>query len=297
MKKSTKKHIVALIAAIAVIAASAGIGKVLGLMDSVTEIFKGINISAKTVISLVVMIAFVIGVEKLIILVLALFRNVSKRLATLITIIQSSVTYIGGLVIICWGLSMLGVSVSTIVASVGIMALVIGFGAESLIEDTITGLFMLFENQYNVGDIMEIGGFRGTVTSIGIRITCITDPGGNIKIINNSKMQNILNRSDKTSRSVCEFSIPYGTDIEEMEKMIPEINKTIYDAHTDVMKAEPEYLGISELGESAIVLKFVVDVDEKNIFSVQRIMNRDYLVEFSKRNIEVPFPQLDVHQR
>ena len=67
-------------------------------------------------------------------------------------------------------------------ASVGVVALVVGFGAESLIEDMITGLFMLFENQYNVGDIVEVDGFRGTVTSIGIRTTCITDPGDNVKI-------------------------------------------------------------------------------------------------------------------
>ena len=76
-------------------------------------------------------------------------------------------------------------NVSTILASVGLLALIVGFGAESLITDVITGVFMLFENQYNVGDIIEVSGFRGTVSSIGIRTISITDSSGNIKIINN----------------------------------------------------------------------------------------------------------------
>ena len=73
---------------------------------------------------------------------------------------------------------------------------------------------MLLENQYNVGDIVEVNGFRGTVTSIGIRTTCITDTGDNVKIINNSEMKNILNRSDNYSKAVCDISIPYETDLE-----------------------------------------------------------------------------------
>lgn len=76
-----------------------------------------------------------------------------------------------------------------VVASVGVLALIVGFSAESLIADMVTGLFMLFENQYNVGDIVEVGGFRGTVTCIGLRTTCITDSSDNIKIVNNSDMQ------------------------------------------------------------------------------------------------------------
>ena len=98
--------------------------------------------------------------------------------------------YIAGIVILCWGLSIIGVNVSTIVASVGIIALIVGFSAESLIADVVTGAFMIFENQYNVGDIVEVDGFRGKVTNIGIRTTSITDTGDNVKVINNSAMRN-----------------------------------------------------------------------------------------------------------
>ena len=84
---------------------------------------------------------------------------------------------------------------------------------------------------------------------------------------------------------------------EAFEKLLPEMLAGIYDAHSDTMKSVPVYLGISELGESGIRLKFCVDVEEKNIYSVQRILNRELLVAFRKAGVEVPYPQLDVHQR
>ncbi len=148
------------------------------------------------------------------------------------------------IVILCWGLTILGVNITTIVASVGILALIVGFSAEGLIADLVTGTFMLLENQYNVGDIVEVNGFRGIVTAIGIRTTCITDTGDNVKIINNSEMKNILNRSDNLSRAVSDISIPYETDVEKLESELPKLLEEIYKAHTDIMQKTPQYLGL-----------------------------------------------------
>ena len=154
---------------------------------------------------------------------------------------------------------------------------------------------MLFENQYNVGDIVELDGFRGTVTSIGIRTTCITDMGGNVKIVNNSAMTNILNRSNMPSRSVSDIAIPYGTDLLKLEAGIPKLMEEIYAAHPDVMTAVPVYLGVQELADSAVVLRFIVNVDERNIYSGARVLNHDLLLGFRKLGVECPFPQMDVH--
>lgn len=186
---------------------------------------------------------------------------------------------------------------STIAASVGILTLIVGFGAESLIEDVIIGFFMLFENQYNVGDIVEISGFRGTVSDIGIRTTSITDNGGNVKIINNSNMKDILNRSDHVSRSVADIQIPYETDLEALEAKLPGMMDAIYALHTDQMQSAPRYLGVQKLGESGITLRFVADVDESNIYTVQRILNHDLLIFFRKEKVECPYPQVDIHQK
>lgn len=246
---------------------------------------------------LIIMIAGVLAVETIVTLLLGLINPSSHRARSVLSIVSSLMKYVAGIVILCWGLTIIGVNVSTIVASVGIITLVVGFSAESLISDVVTGAFMLFENQYNVGDIVEIDGFRGTVSAIGIRTTSITDVGGNVKIVNNSDMRNILNRSDKTSKSVCDFSIPYESDIVAIEEKIPNLLKSIFEAHPDMMKSEPKYLGVQALAESSVVLRFTVEVDEKDIYSGARVLNHDLFVGFRSIGVEVPFPQVDIHNK
>lgn len=298
-KKGKGKQLIGLLLCLIIGGAALGIGVKGGVFNSVEGAFSAFrNIDVKSVLlRLAVMICLVLAVQKILVLLLGLFRQTSHRSATVITISQSLLRYASAILILCLGLKIIGVNVTTILASVGVVALIVGFGAESLIEDVITGLFMLFENQYNVGDIVEVGGFRGTVSDIGIRTTSITDPGGNVKIINNSNMKDILNRSDNASRSLADIQVPYETDIEAFEQKIPEICSRIYEAHRDVMLAEPVYLGVQELGSSGITLRFVVEVEESKIYSVQRILNRELLVTFREAGVEVPYPQLDLHQK
>ena len=186
---------------------------------------------------------------------------------------------------------------NAIVASVGIVALIVGFGAESLVADVVTGIFLIFENQYNVGDIVEVNGFRGTVKEIGIRTTSIVDPGDNIKIINNSEMKNILNRSDNVSRAVSDIAIPYETDLEALEEKLPGLLESIYQKRSDVMLAVPRYLGVQQLAESSVILRFVVEVAEKDIYTGARLLNRDLWLGFRQLGVECPFPQVDVHSK
>lgn len=294
---SKKKNIVGIIIYLVVLMAAVGGGIATGLFQSVSQAFEGININIKACIRVVVMACIVLVIQNILLMVLGLLHFKRNRSNTIVTIFASLIRYGAILLIICWGLTLMGVNVETVVASVGLIALIIGFGAESLIEDVITGLFMLLENQYNVDDIVEVDGFRGTVTSIGIRTTALTDVGGNIKIINNSNMKDILNRSNNVSRAVAEIGIPYDTDIEAFEKEIPKILEEIYKLHKDKMKAVPVYLGIAELAASSVVMKFAVEVHESDIYSTQRIMNRELLVFFKKAGVVVPFPQLDLHQK
>ena len=288
-----KTKITGLIACIAILIITVPVGFLTDVFDF--EDLKTVGIEFSTILKVIVMAAAVIAVVSLITMLLSLPNPKNHRTRSLLSIVSSMLKYIAGIVILCWGLSIIGVNVSTIVASVGIIALIVGFSAESLIADVVTGAFMIFENQYNVGDIVEVDGFRGKVTNIGIRTTSITDTGDNVKVINNSAMRNILNRSDKLSRSVCDISIPYETDIEELEKQIPGLVQLMYENHKDVMQDVPKYLGIQQLADSSIVLRFVVNVNEKDIFSCTRIMNHDLLLGFRKLGIECPFPKVDVH--
>lgn len=291
------KQLIELIICIIIVMAAVGIGNFTGMFDSLGEAFQNTHFDVSVIISLFVMVFAVLAVEKLAVLILGLFKRASHRTATVITITQSIIRYGSAIVALCWGLAIIGVNISTIAASVGIVTLIVGFGAESLIEDVITGLFMIFENQYNVGDIVEVSGFRGTVSDIGIRTTSIMDTGGNVKIINNSNMKDILNRSDNISKSVTDIQIPYETDLVEFEKKIPGIMEEIYALHKDKMKSIPQYFGVQELGESGVTLRFGVEVDEANIYAGQRILNHDLFVFFRRENVECPFPQIDVHQK
>ena len=239
----------------------------------------------------------VLTVETVLVLILEPIHPESHRARTLLTMAKSLLKYLAAIVVLCWGLSILGVDLSTIVTAVGILALVVGFGAESLIADLVTGAFMLFENQYNVGDIVEVNGFRGTVKEIGIRTTAIEDAGKNIKIINNSDMKNILNRSDNASLAVSNIDIPYETDLPEFEKKLPGLMTKIFQDHKDVFLSEPVYLGVQELAPSGVTLRFIAEVPEDKIYSGARLLNRELLVGFRSLQVEVPFPQLDVHQR
>lgn len=241
------------------------------------------------------MAAGVSGVTVLVCFVLGILHPKSHRAQTILTLLNSLMRYAAALVILCWGLSILGVDVSVIVASVGVVALVVGFGVESLIADVVTGTFILFENQYNVGDIVEVGGFRGTVKDIGIRTTAIEDAGGNVKIINNSEMKNILNRSDHASRAVCDIDIPYETDLENLESKLPELLEEIYRQNTGILKSAPVYLGVEKLGASSVVLRFVAEVAEKDLFAAGRVLNRSLWLGLRRLGVECPFQQLDVH--
>ena len=247
------------------------------------------------ILSILAMVFTTLLVENLLVLALSFLKPQRHRAKTLVALTSNMLKYAAAIIILCGVLTIVNVDITAILASLGILALIIGFGAESLIADVVTGLFILLDNQYNVGDIIEVGGFRGIVSNVGIRTTSIMDTGGNVKIINNSEMKNILNRSDNSSKAVADFSIPYETDLAALEKKLPALLEEIHRNHTNLFRAVPEYLGVQELGASAVVLRFVAEVGESDIYSGTRMLNHDLLLGFRKLGVECPYQQIDVH--
>lgn len=291
--KKVKSLIILLVLLIAVI----GTSVITGYIEDVSTALSYISVDGKVIFKLLEMIIFVVLLAELIKLILSSIKVKNHKIRTLISVLVSASSYIAAIVIICWGLVIFGFDLNTVFASVGLLALVVGFGAESLIEDVITGLFILFESQYAVGDIVEIDGFRGVVDEIGIRTTSIKDTSNNIKIINNSQMKNILNKSSNVSKAVCDFPVPYNTDLIKLEEQLADIVTNIYESNKDMMKDIPKYWGVQELGDSAIVLRFTADVEEKNIFQTTRILNRELLLQLRAAGIECPYTQLDIHSK
>ena len=291
MKDKIKKLLVYVVA-LAVLIPLGFVTKIFSLQD-----LKEVTFDLSKVWKLLVVIFVVLVIANLITMLLESIKPKNHRARSVLSITASLLKYLAFIIILCWGLTILGVNVSTIVASIGIVALIVGFSAESLIADVVNGAFMLFENQYNVGDIVEVNGFRGTVSKIGIRTTCITDVGGNVKIVNNSDMRNILNRSDNLSYAVSDIAVPYGTDFEKLEKDIPGLMEELFEKNKEMFKAVPDYKGIQQLGDSGVVLRFVVNVNEKDIYTGMRVLNHDLLLGFRKLGVECPFPQVDVHSK
>ncbi|MBQ8039236.1 MAG: mechanosensitive ion channel family protein [Lachnospiraceae bacterium] len=227
-------------------------------------------------------------------------KNTGK---TILSIGKSLIKYIIAIVIICVILVLIGVDISTIFAGLGVVALIFGFGAESLIADLVTGLFLMVEGEYKIGEIIEVEGFRGEVVDVGIRTTSLQNAGGDIKIINNSKMINVLNRSGKDSRAITDIGIAYEEKLVEVEKMLPDMLKDIWERDQklepdkQVFLNVPEYKGVQALSESAVVLRFTAETKEKDLFNATRRLNRDLLVAFQEAGIKIPYTQIEIHSK
>ena len=219
-----------------------------------------------------------------------------KRSETVASLTISVIKVVGSIATIVWVLSVMGVDIGTIFASLGIMSLIIGFGVQSLIEDCVTGLFIIFEGLYNIGDIIVLDTFRGTVEKITLRTTTIKDTGGNLQVINNSDIRNVQNRSAIESLAVCDIGITYEADIREVEAIVlPEMDR-LYAENQDVFLEAPKYAGVQTLDASSVVLRFTVKTLEVNYFPATRRLNREMKCLFDDKGIEIPFNQIVVHQ-
>ena len=297
MKKQIYKNIFLIVFSGILLMTIMLIAKETDLFDDLEDMEAGLKISGGMMLNVVLALALVVLISNVLLIVLNLFRNRRGRIGTMVTVISSLIKYISVLVAFCWILSIIGVNVSTIFASVGIFALILGFGAESLVADLVTGVFILFENQYNVGDIVEIDGFRGKVKEIGIRTLSLEDTGGNIKTINNSELKNIVNRSNQRSVAVCDVSVSYNTDIEELEEKLVNMLQKIKAKHTDIFIGRVEFVGVEALADSGVVLRIIADVSEENIFKGRRLLNKEIKIMFDKDGIIIPYPQVDVHSK
>ena len=246
-------------------------------------------------IRIVSYVIFFLGFSWLLRLVLGVLAYPLKRGKALVEIFCSLIKYAAIIAMAYFILKDLGVNTTAILAGIGILGLIVGLGAQPLIADVIAGLFIVFEKVFDVGDIIVVDGFRGTVKEIGIRTTQIIDVGGNIKIINNSDLKTIINMTNQLSLAVCDLSIEYGESLERVEAILKENLDAIKEAIPDI-KEGPYYKGVAELGDSAVVIRFVANCEEGAKYQVERDMNRQFKLLFDKYNINIPFPQIVINQ-
>lgn len=266
--------------------------------NSVGKFFNLFNFFKNNYVVLIETLAIVFFmwlISKLLLIIVSIFKTKSFRGTTIANLINSMIKYLAFIIAIFLILSAWGVQTPTLLAGAGIIGLAISFGAQSLIEDIFSGLFIIFEKQYSVGDIIQIGDFRGTVKEISLRVTKFEDINGDIKIINNSDIRGAINTTTSLSKAICEISIGYDEDIERVELII---NKNLHEIRNNIPKIVegPYYVGVQNLGDSSVVLRIVALVNENDRYNVARSLNREMKILFDKNNVSIPFPQLVVHE-
>ncbi len=219
----------------------------------------------------------------------------STRGVTIVKLLNSFIKYLIAIIAILAILSAWGVDTKALIASAGILSLVIGLGAQSLISDIIAGTFIVFEGEFQVGDIVIIDGWRGTVDEIGIRTTKIIDWQGNIKIINNSQISSIINQSKELSVTTCVVAIDYRESIPRVELVIKNNIERIKAAIPEIVDG-PYYKGVDSLGDSSVNLLFIATVKESDYYVVQRALNREIKMIFDENNVSIPFPQVTINE-
>ena len=254
-----------------------------------------LNAHVPTLIHCLIYIVVIVAVCRLIRLIFRKQMKKNNRTKTVITLFDGIVKYTCAIVLIFLILQACGVNTAALFASVGILTLVIGLGCQSLIADVVAGMFIIFENEYNVGEIVSIGDFRGTVIEIGIRATKLLDMAGNIKIINNSDISNVINMSRELSLAsvTCEF--PYDVPVEFVETLLkenfPEFKKKI-----PAIVEGPFYKGVSYDGDSNVSVMVVAKCKEEDRYQVQRDLLREYRAVFLKNGIDLSFQQVVLNQ-
>jgi len=248
-----------------------------------------------TLIQSLIYVVIIYAVCKLIRILLRRQMAKSNRTKTIVTLVDGLVKYACAIAIVIFILQALGVNATAIFASVGILTLVIGLGCQSLIADVVAGMFIVFEDEYDVGEIITVGDFRGTVTEIGIRTTKILDLAGNIKIVNNSDISNVINMSRELSLAVVDCEFPYDVPIEVIEGLL----KDHFDLFREKIPAiieGPFYKGVSGYGDSNVAVKIVAKCKEEDRYQVQRDLLREYRMVFTEAGIDLSFNQVVVQQ-
>ena len=223
------------------------------------------------------------------------FINNNSAKTTLL-LLGNLLKYAAAIAFILVTLSIWGVDTTAIVTGSAVIALVIGLGCQSLIADIVAGIFMLFEGDIKVGDIVVIDGWRGTVKQIGLRRTKIEDAVGNVNIVNNSSISNIINNTQELSVALVEVGTEYNESIlrieEVIEKALPEMKK-----HIPAIVEGPYYKGVQSLGESSVDIRLVAKCKEEDKYQVERDLNRELKILFDANGINIPFNQIVLNTR
>jgi len=214
----------------------------------------------------------------------------NRRANTIGQVMKNLVKYIlyfiGSMIV----LDMFNINTTSILATAGIGGLAVGFGAQSLVKDIITGFFILLEDQYAVGDFIKIESFEGVVEELGMRVTRLRDFSGELHIIPNGKIQVVTNKTRGAMRSLVKVSIAYEENIDKVVKVLEKVCSDIKSSNESILDG-PNVLGVTELGDFGLSITIVAKTKPMDQWLVEREIRKKVKEAFDKENIEIPYPK------
>ena len=217
-----------------------------------------------------------------------------KKKGTIINLVRSIVKYVILIFIILGILKLYGVDTTSIIASIGVFAAVIGLAFQDILKDLLAGISIIFDNKYAVGDVIEINGFKGTVVELGLRTTKIKAFSGEIKCIGNSSFSEVINYNLASADLFLKLNVAYDTNIDKLEKVLDGLKD-------DIMKIENvtdyQLLGIDEFSDSAVVYMVDISCKAMTTLGVKRKTLKLVKEAFDKEGISIPYTTIDVNIR
>ncbi len=225
----------------------------------------------------------------------AIFKGTPRKI-TIGKLVNSIVKVVIWVVCVIAVLAVWGFNAGALIASAGVLTLVIGLGMQSLIADVVAGIFLVCDGTLQVGDIVTIDGWRGTVQEIGIRNTKLINYSGDIRIANNSTIKVFINQSRENSYPTVIVGVPYEENLQHVKEVF-EANKQKIREMCPSLLSDIDFNGVDDLAASSVNLHFGATCKEDNFFAAQREMRGAIKTVFEENGINVPFPQIDVHNK
>ena len=246
---------------------------------------KGLNIFSLTSI-VMLFCALLLGMMFVRFFMNTLGRMLASRGKTICRLISNLISYIGILVFIYYALSYLGVDTNAILASVGVIGIGVSMGARDLIADIFAGVSMIFEGEYQVGDIVNIDGYRGMVQEVGVRSTRLIGRGGNVKVIGNKDIKSVTNLTKMNSWVAITIKVDVNYAIRDVEEIINRTLPQIAAKHHEIISG-PYYKGILSVEMGFAVLSIIAECNEDDYHKVERALVREVLLALRENNVPV----------
>ena len=206
---------------------------------------------------------------------------------------STTIVYLMGLMI---ALGEVGLDLGPLLAGAGIVGLAIGFGAQSLVADFIAGVFVIIEDQYGVGDWVDVGSASGTVERVSLRTTVLRDAHGTVWVVPNGEIRRVGNSSQLWARTVLDLEVAYDTDIDKAATIIKDVADQLWEEQLEVatILEEPVVSGVQSFGADSIAIRLSVKTEPGEQWSTGRILRARIKKAFDTYGIEIPFPQRTV---